>query len=207
MVVTLIEKQGKYKYKIFLNYEYVFWLTKKELYFWNIKENEEISGEYYSRIMKESIIPRAKRKAISYLEKTNRTEQEVRDKLRRELYQEEIVEVAIKYLHSYSYLNDEWVVGNFIRTNQSNHSRKWMEMKLLQKGIDKETLQNLFGEEYSEEFAIQKEINKKLKGREQPTWEEKNKIMTFLYRKGYNMQEVRRAMEKIEFERDDYDCV
>lgn len=200
MIVTLIEKQGKYKYKVFLDYDYVFWLTWKELYFWNIKENEEISDEYYIKIIKESIIPKAKRKAISYLEKSSRTEQEIRDKLRRELYQEDIIENVIKYLYSYHYLNDDWVAENFVRSNQFRHSRKWLEMKLSQKGIDKDRLHIFFEEEYSEKFAIQKEIEKKLKGRKQINWDEKNKIMAYLYRKGYNIHESRKVIEQIEIE-------
>lgn len=198
MVVTLIEKQGRYKYKVFLDYNYVFWLTWKELYFWKVKVDEEISGEQYNKIIKESIIPKAKRKAISYLERSDRTEQEVRDKLKRELYQEEIIENVIKYLYICHYLNDDWVVENFIRANQSSHSRRWMEMKLVQKGIDKERLHVFFEEGYSEKDAIQKEIKKKLKGRERITWEEKNKIMAYLYRKGYSGYETRKLMEQIE---------
>lgn len=198
MIVTLIEKQGKYKYKVYVDYDYVFWLTWKELYFWKVKENAEISEEQYKKIVKESILPKAKRKAISYLEKSNRTEQEIREKLKRELYQEDVIESAIKFLHNCHYINDDWVAENFVRANQANHSRRWMEMKLAQKGIDKERLHIFFEEEYSEEVAIQKEIKKKLKGKEQITWEEKNKIMAYLYRKGYSIHETRKAMEQIE---------
>lgn len=200
MIVTLIEKQGKYKYKIYLDYEYAFWLSWKEMYFWKVETEGNISNGQYHQIVKESIIPKAKRKAISYLEKSNRTEQEVRDKLKRELYQEEIIDVVINYLYACHYLNDEWVAENFIRANQSNHSRKWLEMKLTKKGIDKEILYRFFEEEYSEELAIQKEITKKLKGRERITWEEKNKIMAYMYRKGYSTRETRKYMEQIEIE-------
>lgn len=201
MIVTLIEKKGKYKHKVFLDYDYAFWLTWKELYFWDIKEETEVSEEQYMKIMKESIIPKAKRKALSYLEKSNRTEQEVRDKLKRELYQEHVIDIVIEYLHQYHYLNDNWVVENFIRSNQANHSRSWMEMKLRQKGIDKDKLQIFFEEGYSEDYAIQKEIKKKLKGRERITWEERNKILGYLYRKGYGMREARKSLEQIEIER------
>lgn len=201
MVVTLIEKQGRYKYKVFLDYTYVFWLTWKELYFWGVKENKEISDEQYNKILKEAIIPKAKRKAISYLEKSSRTEKEIRDKLKRELYEEEIIEKVIKYLDGYHYLNDDWVAENFVRANQFKHSRKWMEMRLAQKGIDKERLHVFFEDDYSEKLAIEKEIQKKLKGRKQITWEEKNKIMASLYRKGYSMCETRKILEQIEIER------
>ena len=98
-------------------------------------------------------------------------------------------------------MNDNWVVENFIRSNQANHSRSWMEMKLRQKGIDKDKLQIFFEEGYSEDYAIQKEIKKKLKGRERITWEERNKILGYLYRKGYGMREARKSLEQIEIER------
>lgn len=198
MIVTLIEKQGKYKYKIYLDYEYVFWLSWREMYFWKVEEEGSISEEQYQKIVKESIIPKAKRKAISYLEKSNRTEQEVRDKLKRELYQDEIIDTVINYLYDYHYLNDQWVAENFIRANQASHSRKWMEMKLAQKGIDKDSLYHFFEEEYSEDSAIQREIEKKLKGRERITWEEKNKILAYMYRKGYDIRETRKYLDNIE---------
>lgn len=201
MVVTLIEKQGRYKYKVFFGLYLCFLAYLERTIFLGVKENKEISDEQYNKILKEAIIPKAKRKAISYLEKSSRTEKEIRDKLKRELYEEEIIENVIKYLDGYHYLNDDWVAENFVRANQFKHSRKWMEMRLAQKGIDKERLHVFFEDDYSEKLAIEKEIQKKLKGRKQITWEEKNKIMASLYRKGYSISDTRKIMERIEIER------
>ena len=197
MVVTSIEKKGKYKYFVKVDEEFVFWLSWKELYFWNIKEGQELSEEQYSKIMKESILGKCKRKAVSYLKISDRTENELRQKLRMQDYVEPIIEETIAYLKELKYLDDDRFVDLYITTKQKSHSKKWIEMKLKQKGIKQEQI-GKYMESTDEEIPLRREIEKKLKGECIKTRDEKEKIMAYLYRKGYSVQVAKRILEEYE---------
>ena len=154
MVVTSIEKKGKYKYFVKVDEEFVFWLSWKELYFWNIKEGQELSEEQYSKIMKESILGKCKRKAVSYLKISDRTENELRQKLRMQDYVEPIIEETIAYLKELKYLDDDRFVELYITTKQKSHSKKWIitDYKFIQQikkeFIEKEWYNIVMGDEF-----------------------------------------------------------
>lgn len=198
MKVTAIEKFGKYKYKIFFDYEFVFWLYWKDLQCWNIKVDREISTDIYEQILKEVVLEKAKRKAISLLKYMNRTEQELREKLKLQLYPMEVIDKTIEYVHSYHYLDDNRYIENFIACNQALHSRHWIEMKLMQKGIGKEQIQEFFSDAYSEEEALRKAIRKKLKGKVIENREEKQKILSYLFRQGFAVRNANMILSEYE---------
>ena len=107
MQVTAIEKFGKYKYKVFLDYEFAFWAYWKDLQYRGIRVNKEISQEFYEQLLEEVVFEKAKRKAISLLKYMNRTEQELRQKLKLQLYPLEVIDKTIAYVYSFHYLDDD----------------------------------------------------------------------------------------------------
>jgi regulatory protein len=197
--VTAIEKNGKYKYKVFIDGEYAFWLSWKELYFWKIELNGEISEEQLQKIKKESILEKCKRKAVSYLKFCNQTEQELRTKLKRQLYNEDIIEKTIAYLYDMHYIDDYRYAENFVDVNKKKHSRKWIELRLQQKGIKKDLSDDFFDEEYSEDAPIKKAIEKKLKGASIQTREQREKILASLYRQGFSIYNIKKVLKEYEY--------
>lgn len=198
MVITGIEKVGKYKYKVFIDMEYAFFMSWKELYYWNIKENEMLSEGQYQSIMEDVILKKCKRKALTLLKDKSRTEHELRQKLYTNLYTQEIIDQTVEYIHFYHYLDDERYVENFIDSNKKRHSKKWIENKLQQKGIKKEQYEGYFQREYSEEEAIIKAIERKLKGKKIWDHTEKNKIFSYLYRQGFSMCSIQKYVKLYE---------
>lgn len=201
MRVTAIEQNGKYKYKVFLDEAYVFWLSWKELNFLKLKEGTDVSEEQFQKIMKEVILEKCKRKAISYLNLSDQTEYELRQKLKRQLYIEEIVEKTIAYLYCCHYLDDKRVIRYFIERNKNIHSKRWIEQKLQVKGIKREQLSEFWGEEYSEENAIERSINRKLKGRKIADCAERQKVLGYLFRQGYSISSSMHAIKNYEEKR------
>lgn len=196
MVVTNIEKDGKYKNKVFLDETYAFWLSKKELFFWKIKLGRELTMEQYQKIRKESILPKCKRKAISYLQLSDRTESELRSKLKLQLYTEDIIEQTIDYLLAYAYLDDSRVISRYIEQHKKRHSKRWIEQHLLQKGIRKEQIAEYWGEDYSEDEAIKKALYKKTKGNEITDYRERQKVVAYLGRQGFPMVQILKVMSE-----------
>lgn len=196
MKITKIEQAGKYKYKVFIDNNYVFWLSRRELFHWKLKEELEITQEYYAQILTESILEKCKRKAISYLEYSGRTEHEMRQKLQQQLYVEPIVEQTIQYLYQYHYLDDSRYIENFIQKNQEKHSRRWMEQKLKQKGIKKEQMEFYLKDEEVELEALRKSIEKKCKGNLPRESKEREKLLAYLCRQGFSISHSLKVMKE-----------
>ena len=91
---------------------------------------------------------RAKKRALYLLERMDRTEQQLREKLKSSDYPEEVIEEAIEYVKSFHYLDDERYAENFTRYKKENMSRQQIKQKLMLKGVSKDIIQNAIEEEY-----------------------------------------------------------
>jgi regulatory protein len=126
----------------------------------------------------------AKEKAIAYLVRSRKTENEVRLKLKKIGCSSELTDKVIKYILELGYIDDNEYVDAYIRQcmRLPNYSIFEIKNKLLQKGIKKdiieEKLQFLEESDY-EKNIIENLINGKLKNMEEL------KRKQYLYRRGF----------------------
>lgn len=128
----------------------------------------------------------AKEKAVRYLVLQLRTEEEVRNKLRKLNVDEDIIIQVTEYLKSIGYIDDSKYIDAYLRQSLSmpKYSKYEIRMKLLQKGIDKNLIAeklNEFDSYNYEKALIKKLLNGKLKNME-PI-----KQKAYLYRRGFNI--------------------
>lgn len=199
MLVTRLEELNKGKVKVYIEGEYHFLLYKKDINTYKLCENENISEEVYQDIKINTVFRRAKQKALAILKYMDRTEQELYWKLRQAEYTDEIIYATIDYVKAYHYIDDERYVRNYIEYKKSSKSKRQIEMELAQKGISKDYMEHAFADQYSgEEEAIKKAISKKTKNVENLSYEEKLKLVNFLYRKGFKMDLINKSINYVE---------
>ncbi len=127
----------------------------------------------------------AKEKALRYLVTAKKTEQEVRNKLRKSNFEEETIGDVISYLKDLDYINDNDYIDAYIRQcmRLQNYSIYEIKNKLLQKGLKKDIiekkLESLRQSSYEKEL-IDKLLNSKLKNMEEI------KQKQYLYRRGFS---------------------
>jgi len=193
MIITQLEELEKGKVKVYIDEEYHFLLYKKDIKVHHLEENEVISDIIYEDIVVNTVLRRAKQKAIAILKFMNRTEQELIIKLRQADYTDSIITNVIDYVKSYHYIDDARYAVDFIRSKKDSKSKRQLQTELMQKGISKEHLEQAFYEEYiDEDIAVQKAIAKKNKNLENMTKEEKLKLSSYLYRKGYQLDLIKK---------------
>lgn len=126
----------------------------------------------------------AKEKAVRYLVLALRTEEEVKNKLRKLNVEEGIIVQVTEYLKSIGYIDDEKYVEAYIRQciNIPKYSKYEIRMKLIQKGINKEILSEKL-EELDNCYYENKLIDKLLKGKLKNM--EPLKQKAYLYRRGF----------------------
>ena len=92
MTITGIEPYRKGKYLIYLNDEASFVLYSSELKKYGLKVNNELTDELYRLILEETVIKRAKSRTLHILDRQDKTEKQLRMKLRENLYPEEAID-------------------------------------------------------------------------------------------------------------------
>ena len=198
MYVTKIEPVTKAKYKVFLEEQFAFVLYKGELSRYKIQEGTELSQETVNEIKKEILEKRAKLRAMHLLEHMDRTEAQLRTKLKQDMYPEDIVEVAMQYVQSFGYIGDRGYAKRYVESRRNSKSKLEIKMALLQKGISKEIVYEVLEEYYEgqdEHAAIQKLLEKKRFSKETATEEEKRKMYGYLLRKGFSYEDVRQVIQ------------
>lgn len=137
-------------------------------------------------------IKRARHRALHILERSDRTEKELRAKLEQN-YKPEAVEDAVAYVKKYHYLDDMRYAVNYLNSRGRVKSRRQVEQELLyKKGISKEILEEALqeAEPQDEREQIRRWMEKKQIHPETASQDELRKFYLFLMRRGFRSEDI-----------------
>jgi regulatory protein len=200
MIVTSIVPFDKKRKKIFIDGEYAFLLYFGDIRDCGIKEGKELPEAEYHRILEEILPKRAKLRAMNLLKSRDYTRKQLGDKLAEGLYPGDVIEEALNYVEFYRYIDDERYARDYITYHMSSRSRKRIAQDLANKGISRDILGPVMEELYAEEDGdiefeqVMELLRKKHYDPDTADFKEKQKLMAFLLRKGFDMSTVRKAM-------------
>ncbi len=153
-------------------------------------------------VAEDTEVKKAIEKAMSLLSYQDRTKKELSERLYREGFSEKASQEAMEYAEHYGYVNDCRYVEHYIMFQQGKRSRREMIYKLREKGISRQVIESVFEEaDYDgEESAICRAIEKRLKGRtvHELDFQEKQKVIAYLGRKGYDIHCVKNVFSKLD---------
>lgn len=202
MIITSIEEQKKKgRYNIFLDGEYAFGLYKETIYHFGLRTKDELDEKRIEELTSYDEINFGKKVAYRFLNFKPRSEKEVRSKLKGHKLSEESINIIIDSLKEFKFINDEQYAKMYIESKISlkPEGRRWLNVRLAQKGIGKETAEKTVEENYSEETEFQKarelylKYEKKLK--DKTTVEKKQKCYRHLLSKGFSFDLINRVMK------------
>lgn len=199
MIITQIEELSNKKCRIYLQDERAFVLYKGEVRKYQLKVGEDLSEEDHQEILEKVLCKRSRKRVLYLLQKMDRTEKQIADKLRQSEYPECIIQDAIAYVKSYGYVNDENYARAYIESRCCTKSVKQIKIDLRKKGISPDVIEHVFEQELyriNEEEQIQKWIEKKKVDIPNASREELYKLYQFLLRKGFSYEKVRKIVTK-----------
>lgn len=195
MIITKLEDYEKGKIKVYIDEEYRFILYQKDINSYHLEVDKSISDAVYEDILINTVLRRAKQKALAILKFMDRTEQELIYKLKTADYTDNIINEVIKYIRGYHYVDDKRYAINYIHSKKNTKSKRQIYSELLQKGIDKSYLDEAFEEEYEDEgTAIKRALAKKGADISNMTENEKLKLAASLYRKGFQADLIKKYL-------------
>lgn len=197
MIVERIERLDKGKRRIRLDNGASFSLYGKEANSYGLEPEADLDKEQYQAILEEVLIPRAKRRAMHLLERMDRTEAQLREKLKANEYPPEAIDEAVDYVKGYRYIDDFRYACNYIRYRMESQSCRQLTAALYQKGVSRELVQQALEEEYKEEDEspkILKWMEKKHYDAGQADTKQKQRMYQFLMRKGFCSEDILRLL-------------
>lgn len=208
MLIKSIEPVSKDRSRVRLEGGHEFVLYKGELRILKLKEDTDLSDEVYRNIMETVLPKRAKLRAMNLLKSRAYTEYGLRKKLIEGGYPDSVADIAISYVKSYGYVNDRQYALDYVNDQCTKRSKKELYQKLSQKGIAKEILDGVFAEVYGSYRDVREEssfdetdvIVKTLKKRGftgNESYEERQKLLAYFYRRGFEMDSVYKAMDSL----------
>ncbi len=172
-------------------------LYRGEIRKYHIEEGTELQEEVYQDIFYNVIGKRAKKRAMHLLEKMDRTERNLREKLRLNGYPEKLIDDAVEYVKRYHYIDDLRYAENYIRFHQDRKSAQGLKLDLMKKGVAKELIEQALLEEYqsNEQEMIAQILQKKgyFSGEKLPA--EQQRMYRYLLRRGYKSSDILHVMK------------
>lgn len=199
-IVTDIIPFDKKRQKVYINGEYVFWLYFSEIRRYHIEKDSQISEECLDTIRR-LLIKRAGERILHLLEKTDRTESDIRNKLFNAGYTPEIINPVIDNFKEYGYINDSKYAALYAESLRDNHhkSRREIESKLYSKGISRDIISDVMDSmEFDEENGIVLALRRKGLTPEEfcgMEYKAKQKVYAYLMRKGFSPGNINECLK------------
>ncbi len=194
MQIVSVVPLDRRRSKVLVDEGFAFVLYKGELGRYQIEEGREVPEEVYEEILEGILKKRARERSLYLLKAGDKTEAELRQKLREGFYPQEAIDSTIEFLQEYHFVDDMDYGRRYIRTYGSSRSRKRIQFELLQKGLDKDQIgQLLEEEEVSEEAQIEAFLRKRGYYSEPISRKERAKLVLALTRKGFSYDAIYRV--------------
>ena len=196
MRIISVTPLDKRRSKVLTDEDFAFALYRGELRAYNIEEGSQLSLEVYQEILEKILFKRAKERTLYLLRSRDRTDLEIRRKLKDGYYPQEAIDYAVDFLKRYRFVDDENYGRNYISTYGDKKSRKQLEFELQNKGLDREEIDRLLEEcQVSEEQQIAKFLKKKGYEKDITQPKERAKLAAALARKGFSYDAIYQVME------------
>ena len=201
MYITSIEAWKKGRKLIYLNNEPGFVLYTSEVRDYDLAEGMELSAGLYKNIEELTLKPRCKRRILHLLDRYDKTEAQVRQKLKDEFYPEEVIDEAISAANRGRYLDD----NRYALQKSRSKSRRMISAELRNRGIPEALIEKALEEtEDNEGVLIRKQILKKSPDPGQLTYEEKQKLLGSICRKGFDADRCIKVLNELIREKQNY---
>ena len=152
-------------------------------------EDAYLPAALYEKILTEIVGKRAKKRALFLLERMDRTESQLCEKLRQNGYPEECVTAAVEYVKQYHYIDDLRYAKQYIRYHQQKKSSQRLKLDLMKKGVGREQI----------EQALAELLEKRRYDAAQADRREQQRMYQFLMRRGFKSGDILAVMREERF--------
>lgn len=203
-----IQKRNKERVNLFLDGEYAFALSAELIYKEGLKINAEIDSEKLKALAERESFIRCKESALRIIERSYKTEKEMRDKLKLKGYEDNSISKSIEFLKEYNFINDTNYVKAFISDKLNSAGSQKIKYTLMQKGICKDIIDEELSKlnkdnEKNAAFNIAKKKFDAIRKKESDNYKISGKLYRYLVSKGYGHDVISDIVKEVMYQ-DEY---
>ena len=135
-----VQKRNVNRVNVYVDEAFTFACDAELIYKQGIQKDSIIDVEAIKEIVKEDEFIKCKNSALRTVEKTYKTEKELRDKLTEKGFEEDTIKRAIEFLKEYNLLNDEKYAEMYIKDRLRSQGRNKIKYALIRKGVSEDIL-------------------------------------------------------------------
>lgn len=143
---------------------------------------------------------KARNKAFKLLSYRERTIKEIKDRLRKKDYKDDIIEKVVNYLLDNDYLNEARFAEMWIRSRKKHHprGRKLIYKELNNKGVDQKIINSALNQHLSDQDELEMAEYLKEKWLRRRTEEDSSsyKLKNYLANKGFSYDLIYKVTDK-----------
>lgn len=186
-----VQKRNANRVNVYIDEVFTFACDAELIYKQGIQRDSLIDVESIKEIVKEDEFIKCKNSAIRTVEKTYKTEKELKDKLIERGFEEDTIRRTIDFLKEYNLLNDEKYAEMYIKDRLRTQGRNKIKYALIRKGISEEVLSDKLSnideeDENDTAFKLAEKKYNMLKKKESDKYKLSQKLFRFLLSKGYD---------------------
>jgi regulatory protein len=202
--ITAIDRIDKKKSVVTVDEAFKFSLYQSELKKYDIYEGARFTEEQRKLIFHELLPGRARQRVLYMLRDSDKSESDIRTKLMESYYPLDIIESVVAYMKDLNYIDDNRYTRQYILTKCKGKSLNMIRQELRYHGISTDIIDACFLEleedvsfdEY-QSGLIRKEFLKRRYDFTQENQELKNKIISSLMRKGFQLEDIMKVYRKM----------
>ena len=203
-IITKIEegKRNKERVNIYIDNEYAFSVSKEILYKENLKVDDNVNIEDLREIVKKDNYIKCKNSALRIVERSYKSERELKDKLLLKGYDKDSIEKTMEFLKEYNFLSDNNYTKMYVKDKSKVQGKNKIKFDLYRKGIDEEIIQeelSSIDEEDEREVAYNLVLKKYnvISKRESDKYKLSQKLYRYIVSKGYSYDIASYAIKKV----------
>ena len=203
-IITKIEegKRNKERVNIYIDNEYAFSVNKEILYKENLKVDDNVNIEDLREIVKKDNYIKCKNSALRIVERSYKSERELKDKLLLKGYDKDSIEKTMEFLKEYNFLSDNNYTKMYVKDKSKFQGKNRIKFDLYRKGIDEEIIQeelSSIDEEDEREVAYNLVLKKYnvIAKRESDKYKLSQKLYRYIVSKGYSYDIASYAIKKV----------
>lgn len=196
-------KKNKDRVSIYVDDQFVLACHKELIYKKGLKKDQEIDIDRLKEIALEDDYFKAKDIAFKFLEKTMKTETQLRDKLLEKEFDLATIDRVVVLLNEYKLLDDYKYTLQFLAEKLRSRGLRKASFELHQKGISKEVLEEVLETmdtgsiEEESCFKVAEKKFRDIQKKEDDRYKQKNKLYAFLAGKGYDYETINSVIRRV----------
>ncbi len=196
-----VQKKRKNRCSIFLDDEFAFGLDQNIVFQFGLKKGDQLTEQQIEEILLNEEKKKAKDRALKFLSYRDRSEQEIRTKLKDIGYYEKIIDWVIGELKRTKFLDDQRFAQSYAQTQMITRpmGEYFLKRELKQKGLDAElieqTVEKIYEEKDQVSVAVELAQQRKKRYKNVDEVKAKKRVSDFLLRRGFSWDVVSEVME------------